>query len=324
MLREAVENVWIPQASQLLKQLAELSRRYAKTVVLGRTHGIAASPTTFGKQCAVILSDLAEHVEAVRKTRLSSKFGGPVGNHNAFKLILPEFDVREHSKKFVNSFDLNYIEAANQTTLHSSVIDLFNRIEQFNLTLYNLANQIRDSVLMDRLSIKNDGVGSSVMAHKPPNPWRPEAVENLVMRYVNQFAAAKLALKGQMLENSIGYHSTERSYGELMALSLICVGHLSKQLSVISVNEENCRKELSEHCEVFSEALNMMMRLFGREDAYFDVMKRTQGKRMTREAYFDLVRQLDLPPEAEKILMVDPTDFAGDAETIALNAAESI
>ncbi|MDR0968696.1 MAG: hypothetical protein LBL99_03650 [Holosporaceae bacterium] len=321
MLRDGVENVWLPQAERLVRQLADLSKKYAKTALLGRTHGLPASPTTAGKQYSVILNDLADHIESIRKIRLSSKFGGPVGNHNAFKLILPEFDIRVYSKKFVNSFDLNYIEAANQTTLHSGVIDLFNCIEQFNLTLYNLANQIRDSVLLDRLSIKNDAVGSSVMAHKPPNPWRPEAVENLVMRYVNQLAAAKLALKGQMLENSIGYHSAERSYGELVALSLICISHLSKQLSVVSINEENCRKELSEHYEIFSEAMNMIMRLYGREDAYFDALKRTQGKRLTREGYFEIVRQLGLPSEAEKILAVDISDFIGDANAIALNAA---
>ncbi|MDR0942775.1 MAG: hypothetical protein LBM19_04190 [Holosporales bacterium] len=322
MLREAIENVWLPQAIGLARQLSALSKQYAKTTVLGKTHGISASPTTAGKQYAVILSDLVDHIKAVRDIRLSSKFGGPVGNHNTFKLILPKFDIRKYSEKFINSFDLDYVEAANQTTLHSSVIALFNRIEQYNLTLYNLSNQIRDGVLLDRLSIKNDAVGSSVMAHKPPNPWRPEAVESFVIRYVNQLSAAKLALKGQMLENSIGYHSAERSYGELMAISLICINHLSKQLASVSINEKNCDKELENHYEVFSEALNMAMRLYGREDAYFDVMKRTQGKYLTREQYFDLVRQLKLPLETEKILTSDLKDFIGDADVIALNAAQ--
>jgi hypothetical protein len=160
------------------------------------------------------------------------------------------------------------------------------------------------------------------MAHKPPNPWRPEAVENLVIRYVNQLSAAKLALKGQALENSIGYHSAERAYGELMAISLICVSHLSKQFDSISVNEKNCAKELFSHYEVFSEALNMILRLYGREDAYFCIMKQTQGKQMTQKQYFKIVKQLKLPIEAENILMVHLKNFTGDADIISANAAQ--
>jgi adenylosuccinate lyase len=321
MLKDAIKDVWLPYAMQLIKQLSTLSIQYAHTVILGKTHGLSASPTTAGKQYAVVLSDLIYHVEAVQKIHFSAKFGGPVGNHNAFKLIFPNFDIRGYSRKFMEIFDLDYIEAANQTTLHSNIIELFNCIEQYNLTLYNFANQIRDSILLDRLIIKNDSVGSSVMAHKPPNPWRAETVENLVIRYVNQWGAAKLALKGQMLENSIGYHSTERAYGELVALSLICISHLSTQLSNISINEENCRKELANHYEVFSEALNMIMRLYGRKDAYFEVMKKIQGRQMTKEQYFDVVRQLSLPEEAERILMIDLEEFVGDAGEISVNTA---
>jgi adenylosuccinate lyase len=322
MLREAIRNVWMPSAIQLAQQLIQFTKQHADTPVLGRTHGLPASPTTVGKQYAVILCDMMRHIKSIHLARLSSKFAGPVGNHNAFKLLMPDLDIRHYSRKFVNGFDLDYVEAANQTTLHSSVIELFNHIEQLNLTLLNLANQIRDSILLDRLIIKNNRVGSSVMAHKPPNPWRLEAVEALVIRYVNQFTAAKLTLKNQMLENSIGYHSAERAYGELVALSLICIRNLSEQLTNISIDKKNCSDELEKHHEIFSEALNMAMRLHGCEDAYFDVMRKMQGRNMAREQYLEAVLQLNLSSETEKILFATLADFTGDASSVALNVAE--
>jgi adenylosuccinate lyase len=322
-LKDSIQNVWLPTAKQFIGQLADLVEKYAKTPVLGRTHALPASPTTIGKQYAVVLADLLLPIKEITMLRLEAKLGGPVGNHNAFKLVLPNFDIRKTSQAFVQSFGLDYLEAANQTTFHSSIINLFNQIEQFCLTLYYFANQIRDSVLLDRLSIQNNAVGSSVMAHKPPNPWRPESVENFVIRYVNQLTAFKLCLKGQQLENSLGYHSSERGYGELIGISLICIKYLSKQLNNVVVNEANCLKELLSHHEVFSEAINMVFRLLNKNDAYFEAMKKTQGIAMTQKKYIDLITKMKLPEHMVAILSTHLLAFTGDANEIAMRVAKA-
>src|SRR3990167_8404564 len=47
MLRDAINNVWLPHTLSVTDQLAELSTTYADVPVLGKTHGMNASPTTF-------------------------------------------------------------------------------------------------------------------------------------------------------------------------------------------------------------------------------------------------------------------------------------
>ncbi len=65
----------------------ELCSRYRETLMVGRTLGQAAAPTTFGRKCAGWLSGLTSaqvRLDTVCRDRLAVQLGGPVGTLAAF------------------------------------------------------------------------------------------------------------------------------------------------------------------------------------------------------------------------------------------------
>ena len=71
----------------LARVLAKLAGRHKKTVMLGRTHGQAAAPITFGLKIAVFASEALRHRERLREASarvLVGKMSGAVGTGAAF------------------------------------------------------------------------------------------------------------------------------------------------------------------------------------------------------------------------------------------------
>ena len=68
--------------SAVIQTLADLAERERDTVMLGRTHGQAAVPITFGLKIAVFLDEFARHLERLREIEgrvIAGKFLGAVG-----------------------------------------------------------------------------------------------------------------------------------------------------------------------------------------------------------------------------------------------------
>ncbi|MGV2481669.1 UNVERIFIED_CONTAM: adenylosuccinate lyase, partial [Salmonella enterica subsp. enterica serovar Weltevreden] len=58
MLKEARDEVLLPQIDKLIASIAALARSYAEQPMLARTHGQPASPTTLGKEMAIFVHRL--------------------------------------------------------------------------------------------------------------------------------------------------------------------------------------------------------------------------------------------------------------------------
>jgi adenylosuccinate lyase len=71
--------------------------------MLGKTHGQAALPTTFGKELAVYTSRLSEDVKTLSNFVLHGKLNGNVGNFNAHTFVFPKVNWIAFSKSFVSS-----------------------------------------------------------------------------------------------------------------------------------------------------------------------------------------------------------------------------
>ncbi|MEK6851865.1 MAG: lyase family protein, partial [Candidatus Thermoplasmatota archaeon] len=72
---------------QLKAALLSLARKHRKTVMLGRTHGQAAVPLTFGLKMAVFALEVQRHLERLRESRpriCVGKMSGAVGTGAAF------------------------------------------------------------------------------------------------------------------------------------------------------------------------------------------------------------------------------------------------
>ena len=83
-LRDAAD-LLLDAATELLAVLVELARRHRDTVMIGRTHGIHAEPTTFGAKVALWALQLdrdRERLRAARRNVSVMKLSGAVGTYS--------------------------------------------------------------------------------------------------------------------------------------------------------------------------------------------------------------------------------------------------
>lgn len=55
MVKQLIENVYIPNVTKLIKTLEEKANKYANIPMLSHTHGQNATPTTVGKELAIFV-----------------------------------------------------------------------------------------------------------------------------------------------------------------------------------------------------------------------------------------------------------------------------
>ena len=84
MLRDA-SDLLIDSSSRLLATLVELAGRHRDTVMIGRTHGVHAEPTTFGAKVALWALQVArdrQRLKAARRAIAVCKLSGAVGTYS--------------------------------------------------------------------------------------------------------------------------------------------------------------------------------------------------------------------------------------------------
>ncbi len=148
MLRDAINNVWLPKALEVGDKLAEFSARYAHVPVLGKTHGMNASPTTFGKRFSYTLEQMTDVMDGINQHKFSGKFSGAVGNDNAMLAVAPDFDFEKYAREFVEGFGFEYVENANQRNSHIAIVRSLGEIKLMNVVGGDLCENIRHNVMM--------------------------------------------------------------------------------------------------------------------------------------------------------------------------------
>ncbi|MFD2532447.1 adenylosuccinate lyase [Gracilimonas halophila] len=80
---------------RIVDVLAEKAKAHKYTVMMGRTHGIHAEPTTFGLKCALWYAEMNRNLERFKKAADDVEFGKLSGSVGTFANIPPE--VEEHT-----------------------------------------------------------------------------------------------------------------------------------------------------------------------------------------------------------------------------------
>ena len=101
MLKEALENVYLPLLEELVAQLDEYATEWAEIPMLAKTHGQPASPTKLGKEVKVYVYRLQRQIELLKQVPMTAKFGGATGNLNAHNVAYPNFNWPQFAAKFV-------------------------------------------------------------------------------------------------------------------------------------------------------------------------------------------------------------------------------
>ena len=178
MVKGAVEQVWLPRAQALVAQVAEMARELKDVPLLAHTHGQPATPTTMGKELAVLAHRLGRQLRRIEGQEYLGKFNGATGTYGAHALALPDDDWPAISRAFVEGLGLTWNPLTTQIESHDWQAELYADVARFNRILHNLCTDVWTYISLGYFAqVRGQGtVGSSTMPHKV-NPIRFENAE---------------------------------------------------------------------------------------------------------------------------------------------------
>lgn len=313
MLKNAVEKITLPTLLEILKDLNKKTKQYKKVVILGRTHGQSAVPTTFGKEFAVFYSRLKKEIEALKKYKLTGKLNGAVGNYNALYFVYPNIDWMKVSKDFISSFDLIPNLVTTQIAPYEDIISLFQNLQRINGILLDFDQDmwryISDGWL--KLAVKENEVGSSTMPQKV-NPIDFENSEGNLTLANGLMQAMIDKLYVSRLQRDLSNSTVIRNVGPVFGYSLLAYKSALTGISRIDVNLEQIDKDLNEDWSILAEGLQTYLRKEGFENAYFYVAKQTKGKKFNKESWQKMINDLPVDKKhKEELLKLTPLTYTG-------------
>ncbi len=142
MMQDATSKVMIVEIEKLLTNLKNISSKWMKIVMITRTHGQPAVPSTLGKELRVFIDRITKQLEELKNLTLTTKFGGAVGNLNAHYCAYPQKDWLDFANNFVKSLDLERQEYTTQIEQYDNASKLFNTYSRINVILKDLCVDI--------------------------------------------------------------------------------------------------------------------------------------------------------------------------------------
>jgi adenylosuccinate lyase len=319
MLRDARDQVLIPEQKVLLQRLVALANEHAALPMLSRTHGQAASPTTLGKEFANFGARLRRLEQGFADVLILGKFNGAVGNFNAHLAAYPDVDWPAVSRTFVESLGLGCNPYTTQIEPHDWVAEYCHALARFNTALIDLCRDLWSYISLGyfRQHLVAGEIGSSTMPHKV-NPIDFENAEgNLgIANALLEHFAAKLPIS--RWQRDLSDSTVMRNIGVALAHSLIAYASVMKGLERIEPDTERLAEDLDHNWEVLGEAIQTAMRRHGLENPYERLMALTRGQRITAAQMREFILGLGLPEEAQhRLLELTPATYTGLASQLA-------
>jgi adenylosuccinate lyase len=313
MVRGAVQQVWLPAATGLVGDLERMARELRDQPMLARTHGQSATPTTLGKELAVLAHRLRRQLRRVERAEYLGKINGATGTYGAHVAGAPGTDWLAVSRSFVEGLGLVWNPLTTQIESHDWQAELYADVARFNRVLHNLCTDVWTYISLGYFAqVRGQGtVGSSTMPHKV-NPIRFENAEaNL------EVSSALLDLLGSTLVTSrlqrdLTDSTTQRNIGTAFGHSLLAVDNVRRGLAGLDAEPAAMARDLDANWEVLGEAVQSVMRVHGLDQPYERLKELTRGRRVDAAAMAAFVGSLGLPDEArDRLLALTPATYVG-------------
>ena len=316
MLKEGLEGVWLPQARSLTAEVWALAEANASLPMPSHTHGQPASPTTLGKELAVFAGRWQRQVDQIARvsaSRLLAKFNGAVGTFGAHAAAYPDVDWAGLSRRFVESFGLQWNPLTTQIESHDAMAEVFHAIIRFNAVLLDFCRDMWEYISRSYLRQRAVAgeVGSSTMPHKV-NPIDFENAEANVgiSSALLEHLASKLMVS--RMQRDLSDSSAIRNMGVAVGHSGIAISAARKGLAKVSPSPEVMSAELDGQWEVLAEPIQTVMRRYGLPEPYERLKELTRGHSVTAADVTSFVDGLDLPADAkERLGRLTPAGYVG-------------
>ena len=318
MLRDG-QKVLRGAMDEMTKIIVQMAKTYAKVPMLAHTHGQPASPSTVGKELAVVSQRLKRHAGEIDRLVMPAKMNGAVGNFNAHLSAYPDVDWEKLSGKVIRTLGLRQNRLTTQIESHDGIAELFDAIQRWNSVLLDFDRDVWMYVSMGyfkQRTIKGE-IGSSTMPHKV-NPIDFENSEgNLgLANAVMGFMARKLAIS--RMQRDLTDSTTLRNMGVGFGYTLIAIRSTVKGLGKLELNKERLADDLDHNWEVLAEPIQTVMRKVGMDHPYERLKELTRGRRVNAEIMRDFVKALPLPKaDKERLMKLTPSTYVGLAAQLA-------
>jgi adenylosuccinate lyase len=319
MVQGAVRRLWLPAAAALVGQVAALADQLRDVPLLARTHGQPATPTTMGKELAVLAHRLGRQLRRIEGAQYLGKINGATGTFGAHVAAVPSTDWVALSRSFVEHLGLTWNPLTTQIEPHDWQCELYSDLARFNRVLHNLCTDVWTYISLGYFAqVRGQGtVGSSTMPHKV-NPIRFENAEANLEVSCALLDVLSTTLVTSRLQRDLTDSSTQRNIGSALGHSLLALDNVRRGLAGLDAVPEAMAVDLDANWEVLGEAVQSAMRaagvagVAGMQEPYERLKELTRGRRLDQVSLREFVAGLGLPDEArDRLVALTPAGYTG-------------
>ena len=323
-IRDAVNEVWLPAASALVDEIETLAVAQRDQPLLSLTHGQPATPTTLGKELAVVAYRLRRQLRRIESQDYLGKWAGATGNFAAHVAVDPELDWEGLADEFTGRLGLTWNPLTTQIESHDWQAELYGAISHFNRILHNFCSDVWLYIMRGVFKqIPQPGAtGSSTMPHKI-NPIRFENAESNLELSSAMLDSLAATLVTSRMQRDLTDSSSQRNIGVGFGHSLLAIDNVRRGLRELDVNPDALAAELDGNWEVLAEAIQTVIRaekVAGRssiEDPYAVLKDLTRGHSVGRDELVAFVDGLDIGDAAkERLRALTPASYTGRSSAL--------
>lgn len=319
LLQAARAQILMPELQTMVMNLRLLAQQYAEQPMLARTHGQAASPTTFGKEVANVGARLQRARQRLGNVAVLAKWNGAVGNYNAHHAARSDLNWIEISAAFIGAQQLTWNPYTTQIEPHDWIAEFCDACAAINVILIDWCRDLWGYISLGYLRQRavEAEVGSSTMPHKI-NPIDFENAEgnfglaNAMLR----FFADKLPIS--RWQRDLTDSTVLRNLGVALAHSFVGWKALQRGLARVSPDANRMAQDLDGAYETLAEAIQSVLRTAGVPNGYERLKDFTRGRQIDGAALQSLVMKLPLSAaERQRLAALTPSQYIGLAAVLA-------
>ena len=316
MLKLCLKDILLPSLDDVLKLLKNKSDDFINISMIARTHGQAASPTTFGKEINVFHERIKNQLNLLYKIPNNGKFGGASGNLNAHYVSYPSIDWNNFSNKFLERLGLERSKPTTQIEHYDNMAAIFHNLSRINTILIDFCKDIWHYISINYLiqKVNKKEVGSSTMPHKI-NPIDFENAEGNLMlaNSLYTFFAEKLPIS--RLQRDLTDSTISRNIGLPLAYTKIAFNSIIKGINKLDIGKKTIEKDLNDNWAVISEAIQTILRREKISNPYELLKDLTRNnEKITKESISKFINDLPINQKIKNELSkITPNNYIGNS-----------
>lgn len=279
---------------RFIEVLAQKAKDYKYTLMMGRTHGVHAEPTTFGVKMALWYTEMQRNLERFKRVREEIEVGKMSGAVGTFANIPPEIEayVCEHLGIDTAPVSTQTLQRDRHAYYIATFALIGTSLEKFAVEIRNL--QKTETREVEEAFAKGQK-GSSAMPHKR-NPIGSENITGIA-RVIRGYVTTAYENVPLWHERDISHSSAERIMLPDVTIALdYALNRFTNIVDRLTVYEDNMKTNIDKTFGlIYSQRvlLALINKGMAREAAYDSVQPKAMESWQTKTPFRTLIEQDD-------------------------------